>query len=53
MDLVRVTTLAVYSGPLLDGGGLVAKLCPTLVSPMDCNPTGSSVHGVSQAKILE
>ena len=21
--------------------------------PMDCNPTGSSVHGISQARILE
>ena len=35
------------------GGGLVAKLCPTLCDPMDCSPPGSSVHGISQARILE
>ena len=32
---------------------LVAKLCPTLLDPMDCSPPGSSVHGISQARILE
>ena len=32
---------------------LVAKLCPTLSYPMDCSPPGSSVHGISQARILE
>ena len=26
--------------------------CPTLCNPMDCNPPGSSVHGISQARIL-
>ena len=31
----------------------VAQLCPTLCDPMDCSPPGSSVHGISQAKILE
>ena len=31
---------------------LVAKSCPTLCDPMDCNPPVSSVHGISQAKIL-
>ena len=25
----------------------------TLCSPMDCNPPGSSVHGIIQARILE
>ena len=33
--------------------GLVAKLCPTLVTPWDCGPPGSSVHGILQARILE
>ena len=28
-------------------------LCPTLCDPMDCSPLGSSVHGISQARILE
>ena len=27
--------------------------CPTLCNPMDCSPPGSSVYGVSQARILE
>ena len=28
-------------------------LCPTLCNPMDCSPSGSSVHGIFQARILE
>ena len=32
---------------------LVAKLCPTLCYPMDCSLPGSSVHGISQTRILE
>ena len=31
----------------------VAQLCPTLCDPMDCNLTGSSVHGILQGRILE
>ena len=31
----------------------VAQLCPTLSDPMDCNPPGSSVHGIFQARVLE
>ena len=31
---------------------VVAQQCPTLCDPMNCNPTGSSVHGFSQARIL-
>ena len=27
--------------------------CPTLWDPMNCSPPGSSVHGISQARILE
>ena len=34
-------------------GGLVTQLCPTLCDPMDCNPPGSSVHGILPAGILE
>ena len=29
-----------------------ARLHPTLCDPMDCSPPGSSVHGISQARIL-
>ena len=31
----------------------VAQSCPTLRSPMDCSPPGSSVHGIFQARVLE
>ena len=29
------------------------QLCPTLCDPMDYSPSGSSVHGILQARILE
>ena len=29
------------------------QLCMTLCDPMDYSPTGSSVHGILQARILE
>ena len=29
------------------------QLCPTLFNPTDCSPPGSSLHGISQARILE
>ena len=32
---------------------LAAQPCPTLCDPMDCSPPGSSVHEISQARILE
>ena len=32
---------------------LMAKLCLTLSDPRDCSPPGSSVHGISQERILE
>ena len=32
---------------------LVARLCLALCDPMDCSPSGSSVHGILQARILE
>ena len=32
---------------------LVAKSCLIICGPMDCSPPGSSVHGISQARILE
>jgi len=31
----------------------VTQMCPTLSNPMDCSPPGSSVHGISQARVLE
>ena len=32
---------------------LVTQSCPALCNPMDCSPPASSVHGISQASILE
>ena len=31
----------------------VAQLCLTLCNSMDCNPPGSSIHGILQARVLE
>ena len=31
----------------------VTQSCPTLSDPTDCSLTGSSVHGVFQARVLE
>ena len=31
---------------------LVCQLCPTLCDPMDCSLSGSSVHGILQARIF-
>ena len=31
----------------------VAQSCRTLRDPMDCSLTGSSVHGIFQARVLE
>ena len=32
---------------------LLTQSCPALCNPMDCNPPGSSVHGIFQARTLE
>ena len=32
---------------------LVDKSCPVLCNPLNCSQTDSSVHGISQARILE
>ena len=31
----------------------VTQLCPTLCDPMDCSLSGSSIHGIFQARVLE
>ena len=31
----------------------VAQSCPAVSDPMDCSPPGSSIHGISQARVLE
>ena len=32
--------------------GKLLPSCPTLCESVDCNPPGSSVHGILQARIL-
>ena len=39
--------------PYLMQGGMHAQSCPTLWDTMDYSPPGSSVHEISQARILE
>ena len=42
--------------PELDPGtkwSEVGQLCPTLCDPMDCSLSGSSIHGIFQAIVLE
>ena len=31
----------------------VTQSCPTLCDPLDCSPTGSSLHAILQARIPE
>ena len=38
---------------IFDYVGTCAHSYPTLRDPMDCNPPGSSVHGISYANMLE
>ena len=35
------------------GENEVAQLCPILHDPMDCSRSGSSIHGIFQARVLE
>ena len=38
---------------MCESENLIAKSYPTLCDPMNCSPLGYSVHGISQARILE
>ena len=42
-----------YVWDTLIGHCLVPKSCPTFCDAMVCSPPGSSVHGISQARILK
>ena len=35
------------------GESEVTQSCPTLSDPMDCSLSGSSIHGIFQARVLE
>ena len=38
---------------ILESESEVAQSCLTLCDPMDCSLSGSSVHGIFQARVLE
>ena len=38
---------------MLDTCAQSLQSCTTLCDPVDCSPPGSSVHGISQSRILE
>ena len=42
-----------FPSPMHESESEVAESCLTLSDPMDCSPPGSSVHGISQARVLE
>ena len=42
-----------FPSPMHESESEVAQSCPTLSDPMDCSLTGSSVHGIFQARVLE
>ena len=57
-DCFSQTLLHLYMGRLHVNklACMCAKLvqsCPTLCDPMECNPPGSSVHGILQARIMD
>ena len=43
----------VYATPKCPMWSEVTQSCPTLCDPMDCSLSGSSVHGIFQARVLE
>ena len=50
---VSLYTSISVTGPMFQEVSEVAQSCPTLCDLMDCSPPGSSVLGISQARILE
>ena len=60
-QIVTVCVIWIWEAAWGAGGGghllpccrLVVESCPTLCDPMDCSSLGSSVSGISQARILE
>ena len=42
-----------FPSPVHESESAVTQSCPTLHDPMDCSLPGSSVHGISQARVLE
>ena len=50
---VKHTEIALWFPAIIKLCCVVSKLCPTLCDPVYCSSPGSSVHGISQARILE
>ena len=46
-------TIQYHSNPSLKKESEVAQSSPTLSDLMDCSPTGSSIHRILQARVLE
>ena len=42
-----------FPSPMRESASEVAQLCPTLSDPMNCSLPASSIHGISQARVLE
>ena len=40
-------------GPEIMKQGVAIQSCPTLCDPRECSPSGSSVHVIFQARVLE
>ena len=50
---LRVPVSSPNRSPVTVAAVTVAQMCLTLCNPAGCSPPGSSVHGISQARILE
>ena len=50
---LRVPVSPPNRSPVIVAAVTVAQMCLTLCNPAGCSPPGSSVHGISQARILE
>ena len=52
-DLILQKSSEIMLCTSLESKSEVARSCPTLCDPMDCSISGSSVHGIFQARVLE
>ena len=53
LEQSSIQHLANWASLLCEWSNQSLQSCLTLFDPMDCNPPGSSVHGILQARILE
>ena len=55
--IIHFCFLLIHNIPLYEYAAAAAakslQSCLTLCNPMDCNPPGSSVHGILQARTME